>query len=394
MVDRVLTAQRLAIVAVFLAGIGARTQLIIVGPVLPEMTTDLGISHAIGGLLITLPVLLMAAVAIPTTGLGHRFGSRRVMAVSLALLAAAGTARPIGNDMLWLLALTVPIGIGIGVIGVILPIFVKEHASEMPARATGLYVTAMLVGSSLGGTFAAPLAEWGGSWRVPLLVFGLAGVIPVLGWIALTKPDHVSVEDRPERSPLPWRNRVAWLLVAAFSLQALIFYGLVAWLAPVMVESGYSTIEAGTIVGVLLIAGIPGTLLVSWLGDRLPSRRVGLVTTSVASLVAVAGYTGLPGLAILWSIVGGLGLAAIFALVMTLPLDAARRPAEAGGYTGLMLGAGYLIASIAPSLLGAARDLTGNFTLTMLLLFATAGVMLAVSLVLSPSRLGPMAKRG
>ncbi|MEX2547973.1 MAG: MFS transporter [Chloroflexota bacterium] len=382
-----MTPSRLAVAAVFLAGIGARTHLIIVGPVLPEMTVELGISHAVAGLLITLPVSLMAAVAIPSAGLGHRFGSRRVMAVSLALLAAAGTARPIGNDALWVLGWTVPIGIGIGVIGVILPIFVKQHAGEMPARATGLYVTAMLVGSALGGVLAAPLAEWGGSWRVPLLVFGFAGAIPVIGWIMLTKPDHVEPADRPERPPLPWRSPVAWLLVTAFALQAFLFYGIVAWLAPVMVEAGRSPIEAGTIVGVLLIAGIPGTLLVSWLGDRFPSRRVGLVTTSVASLVAIAGYTWLPDLALVWSVVGGLGLAAIFALVMTLPLDAARHPSEAGGYTALMLGAGYLIASIAPSLLGAARDLTGNFTLTMLLLVATATVMLALSLALSPSRL-------
>lgn len=380
---------RIAVVAVFLAGIGARTQLIIVGPVLPQVTAELGISHAVAGLLITLPVLLMAAVAIPAAGLGHRFGSRRVMAVSLGLLAAAGTARPVGGDALWVLGWTIPIGIGIGVIGVILPIFVKQHASEMPARATGLYVTAMLVGSALGGTLAAPLAEWGGSWRVPLLVFGIAGAIPLLGWIGLTKPDHVAIADGPDRTPLPWRNRVAWLLVLAFALQAFLFYGIVAWLAPVMMESGYSTIEAGTIVGLLLIAGIPGTLLVSWLGDRLPSRRVGLVATSLASLIAIAGYAWLPALALLWSAIGGLGLAAIFALVMTLPLDAARRPSEAGGYTGLMLAAGYLIASIAPSLLGAARDLTGNFTLTMLLLVATAAIMLVVSLVVSPRHLRP-----
>jgi cyanate permease len=38
-------------------------------------------------------------------------------------------------------------------------------------------------------------------------------------------------------------------------------------------------------------------------------------------------------------------------------------------------------------LLGAARDATGNFNLTMLVLVATAVVMLAVALVLSPARL-------
>jgi CP family cyanate transporter-like MFS transporter len=355
--------------------------------VLPELTADLGISHAIGGLLITLPVLLMAAVAIPAAGFGNRFGSRRVMALSLVLLAAAGTLRPLGGDELWLLAWTIPIGIGIGVIGVILPIFVKEHASNMPARATGLYVTAMLVGSALGGILAAPLAEWGGSWRVPLLVFGIAGIVPVVGWLALTKPDHREAADRPERSPLPWCEPVAWLLVLAFALQAFLFYGIVAWLAPVMVESGRSTIEAGTVVGVLLIAGIPGTLLVSWLGDRLPSRPLGLVITSIATLIAIAGYAWLPDLALLWSVIGGLGLAAIFALVMTLPLDAARLPNQVGGYTALMLAAGYLIGALAPALLGVTRDVTGNFTLTMLILVAMAALMLALAVVLTPARL-------
>ena len=384
-----MTSARLAVVAVFLAGIGARIQLIIVGPVLPELTAELAISHAVAGLLITLPVLLMAAVAIPSAGLGNRFGSRRVMAASLAILAIGGSVRPVCSDAVWLLGWTIPIGVGIGIVGVILPIFVKQHSSEMPARATGMYVTAMLVGSALGGTLSAPLAEWAGTWRAPLLIFGLAGFIPVLGWIALTRPDHaVEGESPPPRAPLPWRNPVAWLLVAAFTLQAFIFYGIVAWLAPVRVEGGQSTIGEGTIVGVLLIAGIPGTLLVSWLGDRSASRRRGLVATSVACLVSIAGFAWLPSLALLWAVIGGVGLAAIFALAMILPLDAARHPSEAGGYSALMLGAGYLIASVAPALLGAARDLTGNFTLTMLILVATTALMLAVSLVLSPARLG------
>jgi CP family cyanate transporter-like MFS transporter len=374
---------------VFLAAIGARTQLILVGPVLPEMTAELGLSHAIGGMLVTLPVVMMSLVAIPGAGLGVRFGSRRVMAVSLALLTVAGVLRPLGSDALWVIGWTVPIGIGIGVIGVILPIFVKQHAGEMPARATGLYVTAMLVGSAMGGLSAAPLAELGGSWRVPLLTFGALGIVPVVGWLLLTKPDHGDEAGvaRAARAPLPWRSRVAWLLVAAFSLQGILFYGLITWLAPAMVERGFTTLEAGTIVGVMLIFGIPGTLLVSWIGERMPSRRVGMVTTSVAVLIAVVGWAFVPGLSLVWSVIGGLGLAGIFAMVMTLPLDAAARPSEVGAYTGVMLSVGYLVSAIAPATLGATRDATGSFTLVMLLLVATATAMFFLSTVLGPGRL-------
>ena len=352
------------------------------------MTDDLGMSHAVAGLLITLPVLLMAVMAIPGSGLGHRFGSRRVMAVALGLLAIGGTLRPLGDTALWVLAWTIPVGVGIGVIGVIQPIFVKEHASGMPARATGLYVTAMLVGSALGGLTAAPLAELGGSWRVPLELYGVLGVVPLIGWLLLTRPDHAVAADRPPRLPLPWRSRTAWLLIVAFGLQAIIFYGLVTWLAPALVETGMSLVEAGTVVGVTLVSGIFGTLVVSWLGDRFASsRHVSLMLTGIAMGLAVAGFVVAPGLALVWAVVGGLGLAAVFALVMTLPLDAAARPGEAGGYSALMLGAGYLIAAIAPSALGAVRDATGNFTATMWILVATALALIIVSLLLTPARL-------
>jgi CP family cyanate transporter-like MFS transporter len=378
----------LVLAAVFLAAIGARAQLILVGPVLPEMTAELGMSHALAGMLITLPVLLMAAMAIPGAGLGARFGPRLVMAVSLVLLFVGGTLRPIGSDSLWVLGWTVPIGIGIGVIGVMLPVFVKQHANEMPARATGFYVTAMLVGSALGGVLAAPLAEWGGSWRVPLLIFGVLGAVPVVGWLLLTRPER-GAEPRVAgvRAPLPWRSRAAWLIVAAFALQSILFYGLITWLSPYLVERGFSLVDAGTVVGVMLTTGIAGTLLVSWLGDRLPSRRLGMVVSSVTILIALLGWTVMPGLSLVWSVVGGLGLAAIFALTMLLPLDAASRPAEVGAYTGLMLAFGYLVSSTAPAALGAVRDATGTFTLTMLLLVGTATLMLLVALVVSPSRL-------
>ncbi len=46
---------------------------------------------------------------------------------------------------------------------------------------------------------------------------------------------------------------------------------------------------------------------------------------------------------------------------MTLPLDAAERPAEVAALAGMMLGVGYTLSASSPLLLGAIRDLTGGF---------------------------------
>jgi len=53
------------LVALFLAAVALRPQLVGVGPLLPSIQTDLGVSHAVAGLLGTIPVLCMGLFAPP-----------------------------------------------------------------------------------------------------------------------------------------------------------------------------------------------------------------------------------------------------------------------------------------------------------------------------------------
>ncbi|MFN8631820.1 MAG: hypothetical protein U0838_16335 [Chloroflexota bacterium] len=76
-------------------------------------------------------------------------------------------------------------------------------------------------------------------------------------------------------------------------------------------------------------------------------------------------------------------------MVLTLPTDVARDAQGAGGASALMLLVGYLIASAAPFALGAVRDATGSFAVSLWLLLALAASMLPLSWALSPERLRP-----
>ena len=77
----------------------------------------------------------------------------------------------------------------------------------------------------------------------------------------------------------------------------------------------------------------------------------------------------------------------MFALVMTLPLDVAATPAGVGAVAGLMLGAGYCLAALAPLVLGVARDATGSFTTALWIIAGTAALLLALCTTLSRERL-------
>ena len=64
----------------------------------------------------------------------------------------------------------------------------------------------------------------------------------------------------------------------------------------------------------------------------------------------------LPGAGWVWAVLLGVAIGPLFPLTMTLPLDAADRPAEVAALAGMMLGVGYTLSATSPLLLGAIRD--------------------------------------
>ena len=68
------------LVALFLAAIALRPQLVGIGPLLPLVQDDLDVTHAVAGLLGTIPVLCMGLFAPPASFLSGRIGSRRAIA--------------------------------------------------------------------------------------------------------------------------------------------------------------------------------------------------------------------------------------------------------------------------------------------------------------------------
>jgi CP family cyanate transporter-like MFS transporter len=379
--------QAALLLSLFVGGLAMRLQLVSIGPLVPRLSEDLAIPHAVTGLLVTLPVLCMALVAIPASIVADRLGAVRGVTLCMALMAVVGAARAIAPDPAWILALTVPLGIAIGFGGSLLPIVAKERLPTVPAASTGAYVMGFVLGSAVASAAAVPLADAFGSWRGPLLLFAaVCGGLFVL-WAASFRGRAPSMR-RPVRLPRPpWRRPVAWLIMLVFGIQSLIFFALVAWMPAFYVEHGWPDGEAGLALSLLIAVGLPASLLIGAIGDRTGSRHGLLVAASLFTLAGVGGMNVLPDPGFLWAGVIGLGLGMLFPLSLTLPLDVADDPARAAGYVGLTLGVGYLLSSVAPFALGALRDATGSFAASLPLVVALAVVLVALAVLTSPERL-------
>ena len=132
--------------ALFLGALALRPQLVGVGPLLPEIDDDLGVSHAVAGLLGTIPVLCMGLFAPPAAYVAGRLGTRAAIAACLAAIAGFGLLRAAAPGAPLVLALTFPFGVGMGFAGALMPVAVKERFAHRPAFASGVYTTGINMG--------------------------------------------------------------------------------------------------------------------------------------------------------------------------------------------------------------------------------------------------------
>ena len=119
------------------------------------------------------------------------------------------------------------------------------------------------------------------------------------------------------------------------------------------------------------------------------SRRSWMWFAAGSLGMATFGFAALPGGAFGWAVLTGIALGTVFPICLTMCLDIANVPAEAGAAAALMFLAGYPIAALGPLGAGAVRDLSGSFDASLWGLFGITLVMAAALAPLTTRRLRP-----
>jgi CP family cyanate transporter-like MFS transporter len=380
------------VAALVLVGLPLRVQILIIGPTVGELQADLAMSHGVAGLLGTIPVLCMGILApfgpVLAGSIGPRFGA----AICVALIGLFGVGRALVPDAGSVLLMTVGIGVGMALVGPILSMVVRGRAPGHPAAATGGYVAGMIIGASIAAAIVVPLGEGMGGWRPAFGLLSSTAAVSVVAWLVLL-PSDGGARSRPSLPRLPWRRPSAWLFGLVFASQSTLFYGAITWLASAYVEQGWTAGEAATLIAAFNGVGLLTTLATPLLADRFGTRRSQMAMSGV---IAVVGSLGVvvtlnepAGSLLAFGAVAllGIGIGAFFPLALTLPVDAARDPAEAASISAFMLLVGYLLSSLAPVALGLVRDATGSFDGVLWIMVGLAAAMVPLGLSLGPRRL-------
>jgi len=341
----------------------------------------------------SLALLLSGIAAIPAGRWLDRHGPRGLMtagsvAATLLVVAWSRVDSLLGFYLVWA-------GIGLVMAAVLYePAFVVVATWFRRYRARALTLLTFVAG--LASVIYIPLSEWlvrNYGWRDALLILAAIlaiGTIPLHALLLRRSPPAMGLVPDGEPSAIratgaglaepsftardALRSPTFWWLNAAFVLATLATMTMTVHLIPYLIGRGFSTGFAASAAGAVGLLALPGRLIFTPLGGRIPRRVVtaaifAIQTVSLAALLLVPGTWGV----VLFVVLFGAGFGAITPARAALVSDlfGASSYGAINGVVALCITASRAVAPVGAGLLLAA---TGTYTPVIWLIVAVSAL--------------------
>lgn len=373
-----------AAVPLLLIAVNLRPAVAGVGPVLPEIASDLLLSPVSLAVLTAGPVFAFGIFAPVAGRLRHRFGLR--LSIVLALLCLLlGLLVRLGPGAGSLFAGTLMAAVGIAGANVLALALIKEEHAERAGLFTGLYTVGLSFSAMVAVAVSAPLQQaLPGGWRAALGVWAIPVLVAVVAWLPrawklrrpLAPPRTV-----PERRGGLVRDPLTWMVTLFFALQSLAFYGLLTWLPPLLRAGGESATAAGLLLSLGLLVQLPVSLVVPMAATRTASQAWLVLLQFGFTAAALGGLLTAPSWATpLWMVLLGVGQGSGFALSLIFVVLRTRNAHDAAELAGISQTVGYLLAGLGPLLFGVLYEVSGSWSVPLVVLLVAAGCQLVVGL--------------
>jgi len=278
-----------------------------------------------------------------------------------------------------------------------------------PSSTRARFIALFLAGVPLSNVIGAPISGWllnldghglhGWQWMlilegIPSLICGVATL-----WMLPDGPDKAKWLSEEDKRIVTARlaaeppgdlhgfkemllDKRIWILMIPDFAIVIALYGLNLWQPQMIKGMGYSNVETGFVVALPYLLAMAAMVALGWSSDRSGERAGHVAFGAFAGAVGLAGAVLLTGHA---AVIAALclaccGIYAALAVFWTLPSSMLRGTAAAAGLA-LLNSFSNLGGFFGPTLMGWAKQTTGNFTLGMLVLSAMlslAGVSVLV----------------
>jgi MFS transporter, CP family, cyanate transporter len=365
----------LAFIGLLLIAVNLRVSFVSVGPVLTNISADLGLSSAAAGFLTGLPLIAFAVFSPVAPGFASRLGLDRALWMSLLILASGIVLRSLPMaGLIW--AGTALIGLAIAFLNVLVPSLVKRDFPMRVSQVTGTYTATQAAFAAMGAAVVVPVAQTSpAGWRLALGIWvGLAliAMAVLLPWLRRHTPGAVNAAKPEATYQSPWTSALGWQVTIFMGLQSIAFYVLMAWLPTIEQSRGVPATTAGIHLSVFLLISVFASLAAGGILHRGSDQRLVSFASGAVMVVTFLGLALAPDLILLWVLLGAIGCGSLIVIALSLfSLRTVNYP-QAASLSGMAQSVGYGLAAVGPVMFGGLRDLSGGWTVPLLV---TAGVM-------------------
>lgn len=376
----------------------------------PQIMQDIGISHAMMGVILSAFVWPYAIMNLPTGWAVDRFGVKLLLALAAGLWSLVailtGFARSVGA----FIGLRVALGISEA------PLFpgaLKATDTWFPDRekaaATSAYIAATQVGLALAPPLSTLLMAAFG-WPAMFIIMGILGFIALAGWLVLYKePEQHSwlhkdelryirtgqatvqqAADAPRVTLREWsrlfRHKSVWyMVIGGFCLQY-VFWFYIGWLPTYLQQAqGFTLSRAGWLSALPYIAGGVAVLIGGRFSDRLVAqgadpfnaRRYTIAGAALltAGAMFITALSSGPALAVVMLTLGMFTYSLSSGNYWTLAAEVVTTKRWVASVGSIQNFGGFLGGAFAPIVTGVVVDRFGGFVPALML----AGFMALIS---------------
>ncbi|WP_284976781.1 MFS transporter [Arthrobacter sp. efr-133-TYG-104] len=365
-----------AFIGVLLIAVNLRVSFVSVGPILANISSDLGLSSAAAGFLTGLPLIAFAVFSPVAPRFASRLGLDRALWMSLLILALGIVLRSLPvPGFIW--AGTALIGLAIAFLNVLVPSLVKRDFPTRVSRVTGFYTATQAAFAAVGAAVVVPVAQTSPEgWRLALGVWVGLALIALAVLMPWLRRHGISTTRGTARDPAsyrsPWASALGWQVTIFMGLQSVAFYVLMAWLPTIEQSRGVPAATAGIHLSVFLLISVFASLATGGILHRGSDQRLVSFTSAALTFVTFLGLALAPDLILLWVLLGAIGCGSLIVIALSLfSLRTVNYP-QAASLSGMAQSVGYGLGAAGPVIFGGLRDLSGDWELPLLL---TAGVM-------------------
>ncbi len=332
-----------------------------------------------------------AVAGIVTSLLGglisDRYGTKRALSVACLLMATTGALRGLANSFSSLLMAMFFFGFLFSTISLTVHKTAGEWFSGRHLGiANGILSAGMAVGATLSSMISATvLSPLLGSWRYVLFLYGAISAIISLLWF-LSRPKSGQTETTGPIATVPLRqalSRVAhirdvWLIGLVTMFYWGCTHGMTGYLPLYLRDSGWTPSSADGALAAFSAAGMVAAVPLSFLSDRLGTRKAIIILALVISIVGTGLLSIVDG-AFVWPLVIMVGIFrdGFMAVLITMVIETDKIGAVyAGTAVGLAYSLGSLGDFLGPPLGNSLADINAGLPFTLWAALAAAALLI------------------